>query len=96
MTLDQLLGLNSATLDKWTPQDIERYFSPYLNITRPDRPSAKLEGDYKGGGSSSSKPNASLELAKKLSTLQPQQLLALKLASQASGIDISKLLKGKK
>lgn len=95
MTLDQLLGLDSATLDKWTPQDIECYFSPYLNITRPDRSSAKLEGDYKGS-SSTPRPNASLELAKKLSTLQPQQLLALKLASQASGIDISKLLKGKK
>lgn len=37
MTLDELLGLSSADLDKIPPATIQAFFEPYLNVTRPER-----------------------------------------------------------
>lgn len=37
MTLDELLGLSSAELDKIPPATIQAFFEPYLNVTRPER-----------------------------------------------------------
>lgn len=37
MTLDELLGLSSAELDKIPSATIQAFFEPYLNVTRPER-----------------------------------------------------------
>jgi hypothetical protein len=35
MTIDKLLGMSADQLDKLTQAELDAYFAPYLNVTRP-------------------------------------------------------------
>lgn len=35
MTIEQLLSMDADTLDKLTDAELQAYFAPYLDITRP-------------------------------------------------------------
>lgn len=38
MTISKLLGMSADELDRLTTAELEVYFAPYLNITRPPAP----------------------------------------------------------
>ena len=37
MTIEKLLGMSADELDKLTQAELEAYFAPYLDITRPSQ-----------------------------------------------------------
>jgi hypothetical protein len=54
MTIETIIGMSADELEKMSLQDLEAFCAPFLDVTRPDRPSAvhkdTRKGTHKGNG----------------------------------------------
>lgn len=89
MTLDELFELPASGLEAFTTKQLEDFFNPYLDITRPDRASAI----YKEGGNSvmpRNRKNSKLEQFEM--DLDPAQLQKMKGLMKELDIDLKELI----
>ena len=48
MTLEMLVEMDAETLEKMSDEELKNHFSKYLDITRPERPTARVSGNNAG------------------------------------------------
>ena len=44
MTLDQIIGAKASELESWSDEQIEKFFTPFFDVTRPPDNPPKGEG----------------------------------------------------
>ncbi len=84
MTIEKLLASSAAQLEAMSDEELNKHFAPFLDITRPERPSAVMKDS-----------NTSI-VANKIKKMNPEQSQLLLEMARKTGIDIRKVLGGKK
>lgn len=90
MTIEKLLECSASDLAAMSDEELVKHFEPYLNITRPDRESARLADKQ-----TTRAPAVQSEVQKKLMAMPAEQSQMVLNMLKATGFDIKRLGKMK-